>query len=94
LGIKCPECKTENTSDSQFCEKCAAPLPMIEDISVTKTMETPIPELKRRTTFAERYEIIEELGSGGMGKVYRVFDKNTEEEVALKLLRPVNSDHS
>jgi serine/threonine protein kinase/lipopolysaccharide biosynthesis regulator YciM len=88
MPINCPKCDTENTEDSQFCKKCATPLPLAEEVSVTKTLETPIPDLKRGTTFAGRYEIIEELGSGGMGKVYRVFDKNTEEEIALKLLRP------
>jgi serine/threonine-protein kinase len=40
------------------------------------------------TTFAGRYEIIEELGKGGMGKVYRVLDKKLNEEVALKLIKP------
>jgi serine/threonine-protein kinase len=38
--------------------------------------------------FAGRYEIIEELGAGGMGRVYRAFDKKIDEEVALKLLKP------
>ena len=45
-------------------------------------------EFTRGATFAGRYEIIEELGKGGMGSVYRVFDKKIEEEVALKLLKP------
>jgi serine/threonine-protein kinase len=42
--------------------------------------------LTRGTTFAGRYEIIEELGKGGMGKVYRVEDKKIKQEVALKLI--------
>ena len=37
--------------------------------------------------FAKRYEIIEELGTGGMGKVYRAFDKKLGEELALKLVK-------
>jgi serine/threonine protein kinase/tetratricopeptide (TPR) repeat protein len=38
--------------------------------------------------FAGRYEIIEELGVGGMGKVYRAHDTKLNEEVALKLIKP------
>jgi serine/threonine protein kinase/CheY-like chemotaxis protein/lipoprotein NlpI len=54
----------------------------------TRTLQTPISKLSRGTTLASRYEVIEELGRGGMGKVYRVLDKKIEEEVALKLLNP------
>ncbi len=49
--------------------------------------------LARGSTFAGRFEVVEELGKGGMGIVYRVFDKKIDEEVALKLLNPeVSSD--
>lgn len=51
-------------------------------------METAPRELTRGMLFAGRYEIIEELGSGGMGKVYRVRDTKIDEEMALKLLNP------
>jgi len=90
MGVKCPKCKTENTSDSEFCKKCATPLSSSEDISAipTKTLKIPIKELTRGSTFARRYEVIEELGEGGMGKVYRVEDKKIKEEVALKLINP------
>lgn len=51
-------------------------------------MDIPKLELARGSLFAGRYEIIEELGEGGMGKVYRVEDKMIKEEVALKLIKP------
>jgi serine/threonine protein kinase/Tfp pilus assembly protein PilF len=51
-------------------------------------MEAPKEELTTGSTFADRYQIIEELGKGGMGKVYRVLDKELKEEVALKLIKP------
>jgi hypothetical protein len=39
-------------------------------VSVTRTFETTADELTRGTLFAGRYEIIEELGTGGMGRVF------------------------
>ncbi len=87
MTIKCPQCDTDNPSDSKYCKECATPLPD-QKAFVTKTIETPAEELSRGTIFANRYEIIEELGKGGMGKVYRVEDKKIKEEVALKLIKP------
>lgn len=93
--MECPKCHFDNPDESRFCGKCATPLPSLEEISAspTKTLEKIPDELNRGTTFASRYEVIEELGSGGMGKVYRVFDTKIEEEVALKLIQPeISSD--
>lgn len=59
----------------------------------TRTLETPAGELASGTIFAGRYQIIEELGRGGMGSVYRALDRTLNEEVALKLIKPeVGSD--
>ncbi|MGB3861399.1 MAG: protein kinase [Candidatus Aminicenantaceae bacterium] len=90
MSVKCPACDTCNTQDSQFCKNCAAPLSSAEeaDITRTKTLEAALEELTSGSTFANRYQIIEELGKGGMGKVYRALDKKLNEEVALKLLKP------
>jgi len=90
MAIECPKCHFKNPDNTVYCGKCATPLPSSEDISSlpTKTIETSATELTRGTTFASRYEIIEELGKGGMGEVYRVEDKKIKEEVALKLIKP------
>ena len=90
MAIKCPKCHFDNPEDTIYCGKCATPLPSSKDISVfqTETLQTPIHELTTGSTFAGRYQIIEELGKGGMGKVYRVLDKKLKEEVALKLIKP------
>jgi len=90
LSIQCPKCQFSNPDDTQFCGKCGTNLASSEDISVslTETWETPRKEFPTGSTFATRYQIIEELGAGGMGKVYRVMDRKLNEEVALKLLKP------
>jgi len=88
MGIRCPKCHFDNPDTQRFCGECGTQLIPAEEVSAaTKTLETPTEELKRGTTFASRYEIIEELGKGGMGKVYRVEDKKIKEEVALKLIK-------
>jgi tetratricopeptide (TPR) repeat protein/predicted Ser/Thr protein kinase len=54
----------------------------------TETLQAPVHELTTGATFAGRYQVIEELGRGGMGRVYKVHDTELNEKVALKLLRP------
>jgi serine/threonine-protein kinase len=88
MGIECPKCQFDNPDDTVYCGKCATPLPSSKEIPVTETLETPTEELTTGSTFAGRYQIIEELGKGGMGKAYRLLDKKLNEEVALKLIKP------
>ena len=88
MTIECPKCQTNNPDSQRFCGECATPLPRIQDAIHTKTLETPTEELTTGSTFAGRYQIIEELGKGGMGRVYKVFDKETKEKIALKLIKP------
>lgn len=74
MTIRYPKCQTDNPSDSKFCKECATPFPSPEDIAVTDTIEAPKRELTTGATFAGRYQIIEELGKGGVGRVYKAND--------------------
>ena len=65
--MKCFKCETVNTADSKFCKACAAPLPGAEaQASLNETFQMPVRELSTGSTFAGRYQVIEELGHGGM----------------------------
>ena len=88
MAVECPKCQTKNPDTLKFCGECGTPLPDAKKAVHTKTIETPTEELTRGSTFAGRYEIIEELGKGGMGKVYRVEDTKAKEEIALKMIKP------
>jgi serine/threonine protein kinase len=92
--MKCLQCQFENPLNIRFCGNCGAQLPHSEEptLSVTKTLKTPLIGLDIGAIFAGRYHIIEEIGRGGMGRVYKVFDREIKEKVALKLLRPEISD--
>jgi serine/threonine protein kinase len=90
MTAQCPKCRTENPSDSKYCKECATPLPSSKELQSahTQTLKTSVRRLELGTLFAGRYEILQELGKGGMGEVYRVKDKKLDEEIALKVLKP------
>ncbi len=90
MAMKCPQCQFENLGDTRFCGSCGAPLHPSQESgsSRTETMQTPRKELTSGSLFAGRFQVIEELGKGGMGKVYKVLDKDLDVKVALKLLKP------
>jgi serine/threonine protein kinase/Tfp pilus assembly protein PilF len=88
--MKCPKCSFENSPDANFCNRCATRLILGKEETSshngdTKEIQT---ELSPGSIFAGRYQVIEELGRGGMGKVYKVVDREVNEKIALKLLKP------
>jgi len=88
VAVRCPKCQHENPDETVFCGKCGTKFDSPEEVKVTETIEAPKEELTTGSTFAGRYQIIEEIGKGGMGKVYKAQDKKTNETVALKLIKP------
>jgi serine/threonine protein kinase len=88
----CPKCGKEAPGPDRQQARQGAGAPTISGLS------TIVPEslLDRRAAlalepgslFADRYLVQRHIGTGGMGVVYVAKDRNTGEDIALKLLHP------
>ena len=66
------------------------PLAQADGASVDGTAPLANPDVPVRPgqNLTDRYEIKEQIGAGGMGAVYKAFDRNRDKDIAIKVLLP------
>ncbi len=80
-AVSCPSCRHTFAEAQNFCPKCGADLR-----GVGATSDTFKGALRGKV-IAERYEVLDRLGEGGMGSVYKVRHTRMGKVMALKVLR-------
>ena len=81
----CFRCGSEISGTSKFCPSCGLDLTATTPARAMETGAVAELDLVREALSTE-YEIIEELGRGGMALVFRAKDRHLEREVAVKVL--------
>src|SRR6266478_835349 len=84
----CGKCGAELLSDApqEFCSACLLETGLFEDTNYTNYHELDAACREHKVTNFGDYELLEKIGRGGQGLVYRARQKSLNRAVALKII--------
>src|SRR5580658_4049732 len=95
--MDCPQCGLTSPPGVIACPRCKTPLtvrpasassPSPGNAAGNRETNPSEGALRVGSVLGGRYEILQQLGEGGMGAVYKVHDRELERVIALKVIRP------